>query len=181
VVRICNKGVLNTLSNQVNYHRLGRVIDSPPPNTKCNMPIMRACRKDVIGSKVKGKKWNKFGKSEANSQKTREQKTLLQLMSKQQPHTTIENWATNASKTSREELSYLIAIPSCQSLHSQLSYSFIFLSFPFFSLSFSLLPSFSSSLFLFFERRKACELHGKHKLESRIPPKQATINVPKVN
>ena len=27
-----------------------------------------------MGSKVKGEKWNKFGKSGANSQKTREQK-----------------------------------------------------------------------------------------------------------
>lgn len=38
------------------------------------MTIMRACRKDVMEPKVKGEKWNKFGKSGANSQKTREQK-----------------------------------------------------------------------------------------------------------
>ena len=55
------------------------------------MPIMRACRKDVMGPKVKGEKWNKFGKNRANSQKTMEQKTLPRLMLEQQLHTTIEN------------------------------------------------------------------------------------------
>jgi len=45
------------------------------------MPIMRTCKKDVMGRKVKGEKRNKFGKSGANSQKTREQKTLPQLIS----------------------------------------------------------------------------------------------------
>ena len=47
--------------------------------------------KDVIGPKVKGEKWNKFGKSGANSQKTKEQKNTSQLMSEQQLHTTTEN------------------------------------------------------------------------------------------
>jgi len=36
-----------------------------------------------MGLKVKGEKRNKFGKSGANSQEIREQKTLPQLMSKQ--------------------------------------------------------------------------------------------------
>ena len=52
---------------------------------------MRACKKDAMGTKVNGEKWNKFGKSGANSQKTREQKTLPQLMSEQRLHTTIDN------------------------------------------------------------------------------------------
>ena len=51
---ICNKGVLNTLSNQANYHKLGSILNSPPSNVKCNMLIMRACKKDVMGPKVKG-------------------------------------------------------------------------------------------------------------------------------
>lgn len=61
--RICNKGALDTLSNQVSCHKLGRVLDYPLLDAKCNRPIMRACRKDVIWPKVKGEKWNKFGKS----------------------------------------------------------------------------------------------------------------------
>jgi len=44
------------------------------------MPIMRTCKKDVTGSKVKGEEWSKFEKSKANSQKTMEKKTLPQLM-----------------------------------------------------------------------------------------------------
>jgi len=76
VFKICNKGALNTLSNQANHYKLGRVLESPPPNAKCNMLIMRACRKDVMGPKVKGEKRNKFRKSGANNQKITEQKTL---------------------------------------------------------------------------------------------------------
>jgi len=91
VFRICNKGALNTLSNQANYRKLSRVLDSPLFDAKCNMPIMRTFQKYVIGLKVKGEKLSKFEKSGANSQKTREQKTLPQLMLEQQLHTTIEN------------------------------------------------------------------------------------------
>jgi len=65
-------GALNTLSNQASCHKLGRVLHSPPLDAKYNMPIMRACRNDVMGPKAKGEKWNKFRKSGANSQKTRE-------------------------------------------------------------------------------------------------------------
>jgi len=67
VFRICNKGALNTLSNQASCHKLGRVLDSPLLDAKCNMPIIRACKKDAIGPNVKGEKWNKFEKSGANS------------------------------------------------------------------------------------------------------------------
>ena len=70
--RICNKRALNTLSIQANYHKHGRVINSPPFDVKCNMPIMRTYKEDVMGPVVKGEKWSKFGKSGANSQKTRE-------------------------------------------------------------------------------------------------------------
>ena len=52
VFRICNNSALNTLSSQASYHKLGRVLNSPPHNVKCNMLIMRACGKDVMGSKV---------------------------------------------------------------------------------------------------------------------------------
>jgi len=51
-----------------------------------------------MGSKVKGEKWNKFGKSEANGKKTREQKTLPQLMLEQQLHTIIENLSNKPHK-----------------------------------------------------------------------------------
>ena len=51
-----------------------------------------------MGPKVMGEKWNKFGKSGANSQKTREQKTLPQLISEQQLHTTIENLSNKPHK-----------------------------------------------------------------------------------
>ena len=54
VFRICNKGALNTLSDKANYHKLGRVLNSPPPNEKCNMPITRTCKRGVMGPKVKG-------------------------------------------------------------------------------------------------------------------------------
>ena len=54
VFRICNKGALNTLSNQANYHKFGRVLDSPPHSAKCSMPIMRTFKKDAMGPKVKG-------------------------------------------------------------------------------------------------------------------------------
>ena len=80
--RVCNKDALNTLSNQVNYHKFGRALDSPPLDAKYNMPIMRTRKNGIMGPKVKGESWSKFGKSGANSQKTREQKTLPQLMPK---------------------------------------------------------------------------------------------------
>jgi len=35
---------------------LGRVLDSPPLDAKCNMLIKRTCKKDVIGLRVKGEK-----------------------------------------------------------------------------------------------------------------------------
>ena len=57
-----------------------------------------------MGSKVKGEKWNKFGKSGANSQKTREQKTVPQLMSEQQLHTTIENLSNKSHKNLKGEI-----------------------------------------------------------------------------
>jgi len=88
---MCNKGALNILSNQANYYEPGRVLNSPPLGAKCNMPIIRTCKKDVMGPKVKDEKWSKFGKSGANSQKVREQKTLPQIILKQQLHTTIGN------------------------------------------------------------------------------------------
>jgi len=91
VFRICNKGALDTLSNQESCYKLGRVLDSPALDAKCNVPIIRACRKDVMGPKVKGEKWKNFEKSGANSQNTREQKTLPQLMSERQLHTTTKN------------------------------------------------------------------------------------------
>ena len=65
--RMCSKGALNTLSNQENYHKLGRVLNSPPIDAKCNMPIMRACKRVVMRVRVMGEKWSTFGKSEANS------------------------------------------------------------------------------------------------------------------
>ena len=64
VFRKYNKGALNNLSNQANYHRLGRVLNSPPLNAKCKMSIKRACR-GCNGAKVKGEKSNIFGKSGA--------------------------------------------------------------------------------------------------------------------
>ena len=51
-----------------------------------------------MGSKVEGEKWNKFGKSGANNQETREQKTFPQLMSKQQLHITIKNLSNKPHK-----------------------------------------------------------------------------------
>ena len=51
-----------------------------------------------MGPKVKGEKWNKFGKSGANSQEIREQKTLPQLISKQQLHTAIEKLGNKPDK-----------------------------------------------------------------------------------
>jgi len=53
---------------------------------------------DVMRSKVKGEKWNKFWKSGANSQKIRDKKTLPQLMSEQQLHTTNENLGNKPHK-----------------------------------------------------------------------------------
>ena len=61
--RMCSKSALNTLSNQANYHELGRVLNSPPLDAKCNMSIMRTYKEDVIGPVVKGDKWSKFEKS----------------------------------------------------------------------------------------------------------------------
>jgi len=43
-----------------------------------------------MGLRVKGEKWSKFGKSGANSQRTKKQKTLPQLISNQQLHTTFK-------------------------------------------------------------------------------------------
>ena len=43
--RICGKGTLDTLSNQANYHKLGRVLDSPLLDVKCNMPIIQKYNK----------------------------------------------------------------------------------------------------------------------------------------
>ena len=51
-----------------------------------------------MGSKVKDEKWNKFEKSGANSQRTKEQKILPQLMQEQQLHTTIENLSNTPHK-----------------------------------------------------------------------------------
>jgi len=51
-----------------------------------------------MGPKVKGEKWNKFEKSEANSQKTREQKILPHLMSEQQLYTKTENLSNKPHK-----------------------------------------------------------------------------------
>jgi len=40
---------LNTQPNQANYHKLSKVLASPPLDAKCNMLIMRACKVDVVG------------------------------------------------------------------------------------------------------------------------------------
>ena len=90
VFRICSKGALNTLSNQANYHKLGRVLNSPPLDAKCNMPIMRACKRVVMRLRVVGEKLSTCGKSGANSQGTREQKTLPQLILNQRLHITFK-------------------------------------------------------------------------------------------
>jgi len=50
VLGICDKGALHTLTNQAGHHRFGGVLDSPALNAKCNVPITRACKEDVIGS-----------------------------------------------------------------------------------------------------------------------------------
>ena len=48
-------------------------------NEKCQLRwLVRGCN----GAKVKSEKWNKFGKSGAKQSKTREQKTIPQLMPK---------------------------------------------------------------------------------------------------
>jgi len=50
-----NGGTLNTLTNQANYHRLGRVLNSPPPmqDATCqSRGLVRGCN----GAKVKGEK-----------------------------------------------------------------------------------------------------------------------------
>ena len=83
VFRMGSSGALNTLFNQANYYRLGIILNPPPRGAKCNMRIMRSCKKDAMGLRVKGEKWSKFGKSEANSQRTREKKILPQLISNQ--------------------------------------------------------------------------------------------------
>ena len=44
VFRKYNKGPLNTLSTQANYHMFGRALNSPPLNAKCKMSIKRACK-----------------------------------------------------------------------------------------------------------------------------------------
>jgi len=67
VFRICNKGALNILSNQANYYKLSRVLNPLPHGVKSNMPIMRTCKKDAMGRRVKVEKWSKFEKSGANS------------------------------------------------------------------------------------------------------------------
>jgi len=38
-------GTLNTLSNQANYHRLGRILNSPPLNATCKMLIKRTYKR----------------------------------------------------------------------------------------------------------------------------------------
>ena len=62
--RIYSKGAINTLSNQANYHTLGKVLYSAPFDAKCSTPIMRTCKKNVMGPKVKGENWSKFGSVE---------------------------------------------------------------------------------------------------------------------
>jgi len=57
-----------------------------------------------------------------------------------------------------------------------LFFLFFFFIFLFFFLCFLL---FNSFLFLFFERGEACEWHGEHKLESRIPPDKPLITYPR--
>jgi len=44
VFRNYNKGSLSTLSNQANYHTLGRALNCPPLNAKCKMLTKRACK-----------------------------------------------------------------------------------------------------------------------------------------
>ena len=51
-----------------------------------------------MGSKLKGEKWNNFRQCGASSQMTSEQKTLPQLMTEQQLHTTIENLSSKPHK-----------------------------------------------------------------------------------
>ena len=55
---------LNTLSNQANYHKVGRVLDSPPLDAKCNMPIMRTCIEDVMGPRLRVRSGTDLGRVE---------------------------------------------------------------------------------------------------------------------
>ena len=50
---IRNKDALNIASNQANYYRLGRVLNSLPLDAKYNMAIMRTCKEDVIGLRLR--------------------------------------------------------------------------------------------------------------------------------
>jgi len=50
---IRNKDALNIASNQGNYYRLGRVLNSLPLDAKYNMAIMRTCKEDVIGLRLR--------------------------------------------------------------------------------------------------------------------------------
>jgi len=44
---------LTTQSNQANYHKLGKVFNSPPVDAKYKMSIIRTCKEDVIGPKLR--------------------------------------------------------------------------------------------------------------------------------
>ena len=72
------------------YPFFSRVLNSPPLDTKCNMPIMRTCKRVVMRLKAVGETWSTFEKSGANSQGTREQKTLPQLTLNQRLRTTFK-------------------------------------------------------------------------------------------
>jgi len=44
-----NRDTLNTLSNQANCHKFGRVLNSPPLDAKCKISIMWTCEETVMG------------------------------------------------------------------------------------------------------------------------------------
>ena len=48
---ICDKGALSTLTNQANYHRLDRVLDSPPLDSNAkyqSLGLARGCNRAKV-------------------------------------------------------------------------------------------------------------------------------------
>ena len=62
---------LNTQTNHVNYHILGKTLYSSPLMQNAKLSIMRTFKRVVMGLKLWGEKGNHYRKYGATSQRTR--------------------------------------------------------------------------------------------------------------
>jgi len=69
VFRKYSGGTLYTLSNQANYHRLGRVLNSPPLNSRCKNVNQEDLQEDVMGLRSGVRSGTYSERLELNSQR----------------------------------------------------------------------------------------------------------------